>query len=871
MIEEKQAAASMPGTAILFGDVERIREALQFIDPSDRDTWVKMGFAIKDELGDAGFDIWNDWSQQATAYDYNAAKAVWKSAAPTGAVKVGTLFHAAKANGWQYDGVHRQPTQEVLAERRRVAAKAAAEQEAQEARERDATMKKANAIYQAAMPAAGNPYLLRKKVSPVSTLRQIDAGRAASILGYSPKSNGEPLQGELLVVPIKQGALITTLELIDGEKRKAALAGRGTKAGGYWATERLPSGEGHELTLLIGEGVATVLSASAASGHAGVASLSSSNLQEVAKGMRRRYPAATLIILADLVKATGEPDPHAIEAAQAFGGKLAVPDFGRDRAYDMKDFNDLAQLQGAEAVALGVANARQTESITDAERESDSIGAEASNGWPEPQPLAVKAAREPYPLDALPDSIRAAVQEVAAFVKAPLPMVAMSALAALSLAVQAHADVKRLEKLYGPIGLFLLAIADSGERKSTCDGFFTKAIYDYEAAQAEAAKPELKDYNAALEAWDAKRAGIKEKIRQLAKDNKPTANMEAALRDLEHDKPQPPKIPRLLYADATPEALAFGLAKQWPSAGVVSAEAGIVFGSHGMGKDSVMRNLALLNQLWDGKSVTVDRRSSESFKVHGARLTVALQVQEPTLREFFARTGALARGTGFLARFLMAWPESTQGTRQIDPCAPDGPVGWPNLAAFERRISEILQQPLPIGEDDALAPPVLPLSADARAAWIEFHNAIESALPSGGELYDVRDVASKSADNAVRLAALFHVFQGGAGAIGVGTFEGASRIVAWHLNEARHFLGTLAVTADVTDAARLDAWMITRCKQGCTDSIGKNYIRQHGPIRDGLRFEAAVAALAELGRVRLAKDGKHLTLQLNPSLLIEGA
>ena len=868
MINNKQVVA-LSGTAILFGDVERIREALQFIDPSDRDTWVKMGFAIKDELGDDGFDIWNDWSQQAASYDYQAARAVWKSAGSTGAVKVGTLFHAAKANGWQHDGVFRQATQEVLVQRRRVAAEAAAEQEAKDERERMATIRKANAIYQAAKPAAGNSYLTRKKVCPVSTLRQIDAGRAASILGYSPKSNGELLEGELLVVPVKQGQQITTLELIDGKKRKAALAGRGTKAGGYWATERLPSGEGHELTLLIGEGVATVLSASAASGHAGVAALSSHNLHEVAKGMRRCYPAATLIILADLVKTTGEPDAHAIKAAQAFGAKLAIPDFGCDREYDMKDFNDLAQLQGAEAVALALASARQVEGATDSKSVSHFVRSQANNGWPEPQSLAMNTLREPYPLDALPDSIRAAVQEVAAFVKAPLPMVAMSALAALSLAVQAHADVKRLEKLYGPIGLFLLAIADSGERKSTCDGFFTKAICDYEAAQAEAAKPELKDYNAALEAWDAKRAGIKEKIRQLAKDNKPSGSMEAALRDLEYDKPQVPKIPRLLYADATPEALAFGLAKQWPSAGVVSAEAGIVFGSHGMGKDSVMRNLALLNQLWDGKSVTVDRRSSESFKVRGARLTVALQVQEPTLREFFARTGALARGTGFLARFLIAWPESTQGTRQIDPCTPDGPVGWPNLAAFEHRISEILEQPIPVGEDEALAPPMLPLSADAKAAWIEFHNAIESALPSGGELYDVRDVASKSADNAVRLAALFHVFQGGAGAIGVGTFEGASRIAAWHLNEARHFLGELALPPDVTDAARLEAWMITRCKQGCTHSIGKNYVRQHGPIRDGMRFEAAVAALAALGRVRMAKEEKQLTIQLNPSLLTE--
>ena len=70
----------------------------------------------------------------------------------------------------------------------------------------------------------------------MATLREIDAGAAAAILGYAPKSGGDLLTGRLLVVPVKQGDGISTLELIDGDKRKAALAGRGSKVGGYWAT-----------------------------------------------------------------------------------------------------------------------------------------------------------------------------------------------------------------------------------------------------------------------------------------------------------------------------------------------------------------------------------------------------------------------------------------------------------------------------------------------------------------------------------------------------------------------------------------------------------------------------------------------------------
>lgn len=843
----------------MMNDIDRIREALQFIPTGGHDERFRIGCMVKSELGDSGRDLWDEWRD---GRGDDEAASVWKSISESGALKIGTLFHEAKANGWRDDGGYQKTTPEELAKRKRIAAERAAQEEAEIARERADTASRAAAILKAATEAkADHPYLSRKRVSPVATLREIDAGVAAAILGYPPKSGGSLLAGRLLVVPVKQGDSLSTLELIDGDKRKAALAGRGSKAGGYWATGRLPDGDGAGLTLLIGEGVATVLSAKEATGHPAIAALSSGNLPVVAKAMRERYPAAALVILADLVKATGEPDPHAIEAAKVGAGRTAIPDFGSDRDPDMTDFNDMMILDGVEAVARAIASANEPA------RGEHQPGDSEGNGWPDPQPLVAKVEPEPYPLDALPLPIRAAVEEVVSFVKAPVPMVASSALSALSLAIQAHADAKRLEKLHGPVGLFILVIADSGERKSTCDGFFTKTISDYEEAQAEAAKPALKDHRAAIEAWEAKRGGVKEKIRQLAKEQKSTASMESALRDLEHDKPEPPRIPRLLYADATPEALAYGLAKHWPSGGVVSAEAGIVFGSHGMGKDSVMRNLGLLNQLWDGKSLTIDRRSTESFTVRGARLTVALQVQEPTLREFFTRSGALARGTGFLARFLVAWPESTQGMRQIDPEAPDGPATWPHLAAFHRRIAAILEQPVPIDEDGALTPPMLPLTPEAKAAWVEYHNAIESELSSGGELYDVRDVASKSADNAARLAALFQMFEGAGGAIGLAAFESASLITAWHLHESRRFFGELALPVELADEARLDGWLIEHCRREQTHLVSTREAQRLGPIRDKEKLAAALRELEELDRVRVAQEGRRKTIKVNPALL----
>jgi len=487
--------------------------------------------------------------------------------------------------------------------------------------------------------------------------------------------------------------------------------------------------------------------------------------------------------------------------------------------------------------------------------------------WPEPLPLIAKIESEPYPLDALPDTLRAAVKEVQDFTKAPVPLVASSALAALSVSAQAHLDVKRAENLHGPVGLFLLTIADSGERKSTCDGFFMQVIRDYEAHQAELAKPLIKDYQAIECAWEAKRSGIKDKIRTLAKAGNPTDEQETRLRTLEQDKPVPPRVPRLLYGDATPEALKWSLAKVWPSGGVISSEAGLVFGAHGMGNDSVMRNLATLNQLWDGADIATERRTTESFTVRGARLTMGLQVQEATIRSFFERTGELARGIGFFARCLVSKPESTQGYRAFT----EAPESWPALAKFNQRITAILEQAIPMEEEGVLDPPVLPLAADAKAAWILFHDAIESELRSGGELYDVRDVASKIADNAVRIAALFQIFEyEDTGSIGLAAFEGAQRIAAWHLNEARRFYGELALSEEQANVVRLDTWLIDHCRKTGANYISRRETQQNiipACLRKKENLDDALKELMEINRARLVQDGKRKDIYINPALL----
>lgn len=832
-----------------------IRTALSFVPSHDRDVWLNMGMAVKSELGDSGFDLWDEWSGQDATYNPKAAKAVWKSIKLSGGIGIGTLIFEAKQHGFQFNGTGQRqaPDPAELAERQRL------QQEAETARQANADQaaKQSAIIWGNAQHVLIHAYSEKKRIVPQPGKMQFADAAECKGWFWTTNDNGElvELTGKLLVLPIYNiSGELRGLQAIDEQGWKSLIKGL-SKQGLFIPFTGGKIQADYSGKIIINEGFATSATTRKATNDPTVAAIDAGNLIHVAKAWRQKCPHAEIVIGGDLDK-SGIGQKKAREAALAVGGMVALPPFTDEELAVEKppsDWNDLAALHGMEAVKQAITRV-----------EIAQIATIAVANWPEPQPITIKVAPEPYPIDALPGTIRAAVEEVAGFVKAPLPMLASAALSALSLAIQAHADAKRAEKLHGPVGLFLLTIADSGERKSTCDGFFTKAIRDYEEAQAEEAKPIIKNHKADFEAWEAKRGGIKDKIRQLSKDNKPTASMESDLRDLEHDKPEPPRIPRLLFTDATPEALAYGLANKWPSGGVVSAEAGIVFGSHGMGKDSAMRNLGLLNQLWDGNSLTIDRRTSESYTLRGARLTVALQVQEPTLREFFTRSGALARGTGFLARFLVAWPESTQGLRPFT----EAPENWPHLVTFNRRIAEILDQPVPIDEDGALTPTMFPLTPEAKAAWIEYHDAIESELASGGELYDVRDVASKSADNAVRLAVLFQIFEGGGGAVGLECFEGAGRIAAWHLMEARRFFGEIALPSELADALRIDSWLIEYCRRERTCLVGKNYARQHGPLRNGDALNAAIRELADLDRVRLETDGKKMTIKVNP-LLVE--
>ncbi len=80
--------------------------------------------------------------------------------------------------------------------------------------------------------------------------------------------------------------------------------------------------------------------------------------------------------------------------------------------------------------------------------------------------MCLLAPEKPYPIYALPLLMRNAIIETQKNTQAPLAMVATSALTAISIACQNQTDVCSPGNLLGPVNIYTMVLADSGEKKT---------------------------------------------------------------------------------------------------------------------------------------------------------------------------------------------------------------------------------------------------------------------------------------------------------------------------------------------------------------------------------------------------------------------
>lgn len=331
-------------------DIDDIRSALSYIDSHDRDTWWQVGAAVKDELGENGYDLWDEWSQRADNYDNRAAKSTWKSLKP-GSFSIGTVWKLARQNGWQPAKPYTPPSVEEQARRKAEseARRQASEQERQQTQQR--VKGTAQKIWNSSRPASlSHPYLAAKGITNPDAIAGLRQNK------YKDNDN--------LIIPVLYENEIVNLQSINQDGGKRFLAG-GQVQGAYAFIGKADDVE--KVGVVMAEGYATAASIYEATGKPIIIAFDAGNMVAVAERLAQKLPQNVPVVIAVDNDASQTGIKKARQAAALLGDRATAiqPEFSmtqiqqyqKGKGVDEKgrpplpsDFNDLHKLAGLEAV-----------------------------------------------------------------------------------------------------------------------------------------------------------------------------------------------------------------------------------------------------------------------------------------------------------------------------------------------------------------------------------------------------------------------------------------------------------------------------------------------------------------------------------------
>lgn len=461
------------------------------------------------------------------------------------------------------------------------------------------------------------------------------------------------------------------------------------------------------------------------------------------------------------------------------------------------------------------------------------------------------------PFAEVPEPIRSEIHKVAREVQVPFPTAVAAVLSAAAIAVQGSTEVMLPPGFTVPTALYFLLFAGSGDRKTAAEREPFKPIFELEKQWEDEYILAINSFELAFETWVHEKSMLKKK---RGKSEQQDSGVHQA-----HLKTEPlaPRRRQLLLKDVSPEGIAWWL-YQNGSAGLVVNEGGLVLNGHAGG------NIPMLNALWDLCVYPVVRRESESFTLRECPLTISLGVHHGEFAKFINGRGKHARSNGFLARCLISNPASLQGYRTITTYEYAEPSG---ASAFQERLRELLKN-AHSAQSPSRTRRSLRLSTDACVMWVNFANEIETLQQSGQRFFNVRDMASKLADNAARIAGVMHGFCYEESEIGPTTMLAAIKM-------ARYYADQFCLLFDpqntypqyLCDAYTLDSWLRKQWQQVGRTQYTMSNLMQLAPseIRGKLRMHPAVMELTRIGILLMnqipSSNGKQplVTYVLSPN------
>ncbi len=235
-----------------------------------------------------------------------------------------------------------------------------------------------------------------------------------------------------------------------------------------------------------------------------------------------------------------------------------------------------------------------------------------------------------------------------------------------------------------------------------------------------------------------------------------------------------------------------------------------------MNSDNRVKTIAGLSKFWDGDPINRTRAGDGVKTYYGRRLCAHLMVQPGIADKLLG--DPKAQDQGFLARFLICQPTSTIGSRLVGDVSENTGAA---LDSYALRLGQLLRRELPLreGSSNELELPVLELSQEAKLLLTYYANAIELKQAPGCELSKSTAFASKSAEQATRLAGILSVYAGET-IVSTERMTNGIALADWYLSEAVRLRDGAAISASIQKAEKLRGWLLERWSEDFISATG---------------------------------------------------
>jgi Protein of unknown function (DUF3987) len=309
----------------------------------------------------------------------------------------------------------------------------------------------------------------------------------------------------------------------------------------------------------------------------------------------------------------------------------------------------------------------------------------------------------------------------------------------------------------GQTGISTMILAEINERKTEADRVLSQPLKTWTAsAEKLIYKSKLKGLSAALV--------------KATRDRKDCFEIEKQLSELVESSTEQPYCFRAEVRTGTIEGVIETI-RQQGSVFWNASEGGAALDS------DISQAAPILSDLWSAVPPAHVTKSNGLQSADYALFSAIIAVQPALLKKFLTTSkGRRWIDSGLISRFLIVYAESTQGFRDLSFSNTE-PL---DLTFYNYRIIELLNQARKEREKPLR---IIGLSADALHRLQSFRLYIELELRPGGKFAGVKGAAGKMPENAARLAAVMHVYEGSSGEIEGETMRRAINLAEIYLHE----------------------------------------------------------------------------------------